>query len=136
MGDVMPLPIVLRRRAAPVRVVSDPLERTGGKRGEYAIGDIARALKLTDKPRTVIDKLRALARHDGMPLPITPRLERGRPIHGPRSIYARSRWDAGEIDAWLDGRGPAAPAQPVARPIRDEMRARAASGFGAVAAVA
>lgn len=128
MGEIMPLPITYRR--PPIRharVAAPRLEATGGKRGEYAVGDLARALRLTHlSSRTVIDKLRALARHDGMPLPCTPRIERGVPIHGPRSIYGRSRWDAGEVDAWLDGRGPAAPAQPVAGPIREEMKRRAA----------
>jgi hypothetical protein len=134
MGDVTPLPIVMRRPAIRHARASAPrLEATGGKRGEYAVGDLARALKLAHlSSRTVIDKLRALAKHDGMPLPCTPRIECGMPIHGPRSIYGKSRWDAGEVDAWLDGRGPAAPAQPVARPIREQMRLRAASlGAGA-----
>lgn len=126
MGSVTTLPIALRRASARPPRPAPVLPATGGRRGEYAVGDLARELKIAHHSvRVVIEKLRALAKHDGMPLPVTPRIERGQPIHGPRAIYGKSRWDAGQIDAWLDGRGPAAPAAPVALPIRQEMARRA-----------
>jgi hypothetical protein len=80
--------------------------------------------------RTIVDKLRVLADRDGMPLPRTPRIASGKPVHGPLVIYSKSRWDAGEFDAWIDGRGPTGGGAPVARPlaapVRNEMAGRAA----------
>lgn len=108
---------------------------TGGRRGEYALGDIARQLRMAHLgTRTIIAKLRALAAHDRMPLPRTPRVIEGKPVHGPDSIYRLSRWDAGEFDAWLDGRSPTSPAGApaiLATPIREDMRRRAAQLAGA-----
>jgi hypothetical protein len=107
------------------------------RRGEYAVGDVARRLRISHlSPRRVIETLRVLARHDNMPMPETPRLWRGRPVSGPRAIFANSRWESGRFDAWLDGRdpgpataapAPAAGAQPArtAPPVRDMMRERA-----------
>lgn len=104
-----------------------PLPTTAGKRGEYALADVARPLSMLHRPvRAIIDALRALHLHDGMPLPRTPRIVRGKPIHGAQMICRGSRWDAGEFDAWLEGRGPASPAPALAQPIRREMAARAA----------
>lgn len=112
---------------APVREPAANLPATGGRGGEYALADIARPLGLLHRPiRTIIDTLRALAKHDGMPLPRTPRVERDKVIKGPNSIVKASRWDAGLFDAWLDGRGPQSPAPAmVPTPIREEMQARA-----------
>lgn len=102
------------------------LPATGGKRGEYALADVARPLGLLDRaPRTIIATLRQLAKHDGMPLPRTPRFVAGAMITGPDTIVKSSKWDAGEFDAWLDGRGPVSPAPAVPTPIREEMRLRA-----------
>lgn len=119
------------------------LPTTAGRFGEYALGDIARVLRLSHfDPRTIIQKLRVLADQRGMPLPRTPRIVRGRTCAGPDSIYRRSRWDAGEFDAWIsdfdpDGgtraarpaaKGEGDDARPrVAPPIRQEMRRRAAA---------
>ena len=116
-----------RRTPAPI----DPkLPATAGRGGQYALADVARPLGLHHKSiRTIIDTLRALARHSGMPLPRTPRVVSGKPLAGPQVICKDSRWDAGEIDAWLDGRGPAGPAAAAApslpMPIRAEMAQRA-----------
>lgn len=114
---------------AAAAAVATPLPSTGGRRGEYAIGDVARPLGLSHfAVRTIIDKLRVLAKHDGMPLPRTPRIVDHKPVTGPESIYCKSRWDAGEFDAWLDDRRPSGPAgalPPVPQPVRDAMRARA-----------
>jgi hypothetical protein len=104
------------------------LPATGGRRGEYALGDVARELKLSHLSiRTIIDHLRILARHDGMPLPTTPRAVGQRPVHGPASIWKKSRWDAGRFDAWLDDRGgdPSTPAPALPQPVREEMKRRA-----------
>ncbi|NLS27958.1 hypothetical protein S2M10_29600 [Sphingomonas sp. S2M10] len=102
---------------------------TGGRRGEYAVGDIARELGMSHfSARTIIARLRLLARTQRMPLPRTPRFLGERHVTGPLSITVRSRWDAGEIDAWLDGRLPSGPAGAPAmlpQPIRDDMRRRA-----------
>jgi hypothetical protein len=104
---------------------------TGGRRGEYAIGDLARELRLTHyrERRRIIDALRALARHKGMPLPRTPRVHAGKVVDGPGSIHLHSRWDAGEIDAWLDGRttpgGAGALRIELPPPLRAEMARRA-----------
>jgi len=100
---------------------------TGGRRSEYGLGDVARALKLDHfaEIRTIVEKLRALAKHSAMPLPVTPRIVKGEPITGPKMIYRHSRWDAGAIDAWIDGRGPSAPALGVAPPVRIDMAKRA-----------
>jgi hypothetical protein len=142
MGDVTPFP----RPGVPLRLISSTsdippadeaagppsagLATTGGRRGEYALGDVARDLSLAHfAVRSIIEKLRALAKHDGMPLPRTPRVVEGRTITGPDSIYCKSRWDAGEFDAWLDSRSPSGPAAAGAiglpPPIRAAMQARA-----------
>jgi hypothetical protein len=141
MGEITPFPT----RGFPLRLISSTpappeseavapaatgdLPLTGGRRGEYALGDVARDLKIAHFRcvRTIIEKLRVLAEHDGMPLPVTPRIERGRMIKGPRSIHMHSRWDAGEFDAWLDRRSPSGPAAAgtVPPPIRAAMQARA-----------
>lgn len=108
-----------------------PLPQTGGRRGEYAIADIARELSLLHRSiRTIVDTLRALAKDAGMPLPRTPRVLKGEVVRGPRSICKDSRWDAAEIDAWLDDRPPTAPAgaaraRPLAPPLRAQMAVRA-----------
>lgn len=107
------------------------LPATGGRRGEYALGDVARELKLSHLSiRSIIDHLRILARHDGMPLPTTPRTVGRLPVHGPACIWKQSRWDAGRFDAWLDGRndGPSSPAPALPPPVREEMKRRAAGG--------
>ncbi len=52
--------------------------------------------------RTVIDKLRALHRQAGLPLPRSPRIVRGVVMIGAASICWASKWDRGEALAWLD----------------------------------
>jgi hypothetical protein len=143
MGEIAPFP----KRGVPLRLISSAplpprggddagppaigsLPATGGRRGEYALGDVARDLSLSHfAVRSIIAKLRALAEHDGMPLPRTPRVVEGRAVTGPDSIYCRSRWDAGEFDAWLDSRSPSGPAAAgmphLAPPIRAAMQQRA-----------
>lgn len=108
------------------------LPKTGGRRGEYALGDVARELKLSHLSiRSIIDHLRILAKHDGMPLPTTPRTVGRLPVRGPACIWKQSRWDAGRFDAWLDDRNgdPSTPAPSLPPPIRDEMKRRAAGGL-------
>lgn len=92
---------------------------------QYALADVARPLGLSHFAiRTIIEKLRLNAEHDGMPLPRTPRYVSGRKIDGPCAIHAHSRWDAGEFDAWLYGRHPGAPVAVVSA-LRAEMAQRA-----------
>lgn len=126
-GHVPNLTVLKGGRTGPARETTQPLPATGGRRGEYALADIARPLGLLHKSiRTIIDALRVLAKHDGMPLPRTPRIVSGKPVKGPNSICKDSRWDAGEIDAWLEGRGPVSPAPALLPPaIRKEMQLRA-----------
>lgn len=137
MGNVAQFPVVNRPVARPFHVpVSDSipatLPSTGGRRGEYALADIARPLGLSDRPvRAIIQTLRLLARHDRMPLPRTPRFVSGVLISGPNMIVKASKWDAGEFDAWLDGRGPETPSPAIPVPIREEMRQRAVRIGGA-----
>jgi hypothetical protein len=91
----------------------------------YCLADVAGPLGLGHFAiRTIIEKLRLLAEHDGMPLPRTPRFVDGRQLQGPFAIHAHSRWDAGEFDAWLHGRHPGAPAV-AANAVRFEMAQRA-----------
>lgn len=133
MSNVLPFsaaPPPRPQAAAPAAPspASALLPATGGRRGTYAIGDLARELRLPPgrSVRGVIDTLRQLARTSGMPLPRTPRIVGARELRGPAAICKASLWDAGEVDAWLDGRGPAAPAAPVPPAIRADLAARAA----------
>lgn len=85
-------------------------------RSEYDLADVARRVSLLHfTERTIVGKLRILAAKHGLPLPRTPRIVNGEVIAGVASIHSKSRWNAGEVDAWLDGRGPAAPAAPAPR---------------------
>ena len=120
--------VTTANRPRSPRANQPDLPATAGRFGEYALGDVARPLGLRHKsPRAIIEALRALARHDGMPLPRTPRVHSGNVIRGPRSIMKSSRWDAGEFDAWLDGRGPSPATAAAASPaMREGMRERAA----------
>ena len=107
------------------------LPATGGRRGEYALADVARPLNMLHLARrTLIAHLRALARHEGMPLPKNPRVVRGETKRGPECIWKESRWDAGEFDAWLNGRGPAPVA---AAPAPDALRAHLAANAARLA---
>ena len=135
MGDILAFPAPAADSSAPPRRSAPAaFAFQGGRRGTYALGDIARALGLLDyTTKTGIGKLRILARERGMPLPLNPRIVAGRVAEGPSAIHARSRWDASAFDAWLDGRGPNAPAATPAAPraerandaLRAAMRANA-----------
>ncbi|GGO94942.1 hypothetical protein [Stakelama pacifica] len=145
MGNVTPITDAKRRRAPdpgtvllpPVPCRSVPSARSlpssGGRGGEYGLGDVARPLGLAHfEIRTIIDALRVEAAHNGMPLPKTPRHEKGKPITGPRAIVRKSRWDAGEMDAWLESRQRGQSSLPppgVSQSTREEM-ARRAAGMG------
>ncbi len=79
--------------------------------------------------RTVVQRLRQLARHDALPLPCTQRLRGGRRCHDASAIVADSQWDAQAVDAWHHG-GPS-PGAPAALPplplgTREAMARRAA----------
>jgi hypothetical protein len=131
-------PVALFARLQPgdtSNIAEFPVRSRAMRPGGYTIADVARPLGLLDFAiRTIIEKLRLLAEHDGMPLPRTPRIVDGRPMRGPRAIHYHSRWDAGEFDAWLYGRHPGAPASselPVPGALRDEMQRRARSIAGA-----
>jgi hypothetical protein len=112
---------------APAAPAAAPaLPATGGRRCEYAVGDLARMLGIAHfSPRTIIDLLRAKARDQAMPLPKTPRLRCGKLVAGPQSIWLHSRWDAERFDGWKaesDGDGPCPPAS---NALRAELARRA-----------
>lgn len=100
----------------------------------YDLAAMAQLLGWDDvQPRTVIQRLRALARRDGLPLPCTARARNGRRCTGADAICASSQWDAQLVDAWHHNPGPAAPAAglpPVPPAARAAMagRARAIAG--------
>lgn len=125
MAKILVFPTVPFDGAEPQRFTLAARPRVNPN--EYALADVARRLGLLDfSIRTIVDKLRTLARHDGMPLPRTPRIVKSEPLRGPLVIYSRSRWNAGEFDAWLENRGPAptTPA-PLAPALIHDMAQRA-----------
>lgn len=75
--------------------------------------------------RTIIDKLRALHRQAGLPLPRNPRIAQGVVIIGAAAICWASKWDRGEALAWLDhGTTPPPAFAPVpARAAKPQTRA-------------
>jgi hypothetical protein len=81
-------------------------------------------------PRTIVEKVRALAEAAHFPLPKTPRFVKAVRITGPLSIDTRSIWDRDPVEAWLeDDRPPAEGAALVAvrqSAAREEMAKRAA----------
>lgn len=105
---------------------------TAGRRCEYAIGDIARLLKIQHfDTRAVIRTLRTLAREKGMPLPTTPRVYRGEVVTGPQSICLRSRWCAERFDGWQEAGDGTGPEQPASPGLHARMAARARMMAGA-----
>ena len=130
MADILLFPAFKAARtaaSAPLALVPAPvLPATGGRRCEYAVGDLARLLGIAHfAPRTIIEMLRAKARQDGMPLPKTPRLRCGKLVAGPQSIWLHSRWDAERFDGWKaesDGDGPCPPASAA---LRADLASRA-----------
>lgn len=98
MADIVALPQPKR----PQPWATNRLPETGGRRQEYAIGDLARLLKLSHlRSTTIIKRLRSLHLQKAMPLPITPREYGGKICTGSDAIYRHSRWDAERFDAWL-----------------------------------
>ncbi len=112
-----PAPRLAALPAAPEPAATLP--STSGRRCEYAVGDLARMMGIAHfAPRTIIDLLRAKARHDGMPLPKTPRVWGGKLVSGPQAIWLHSRWDAELFDGWQaagDGDNPCPPASAALR---------------------
>jgi hypothetical protein len=83
-------------------------------RRHVTVAEAARKLAMTDcAARTIIDRLRALYEHCGLPDPDNHRFVKGAPVLGARRIHAGSLWDRGRFLAWLDngdgGRGEAMP---------------------------
>lgn len=91
----------------------------------YRLADVARLLGFEDLPqRALIAQLRALARLDGMPLPINPRLWAGSVLRDHRAIYAGSKWDAPAFDAWRYS--PRSPVPSAAPPVPPGLHSRMA----------
>lgn len=86
--------------------------------------------------RTIVDKLRALHRQLGLPLPRNPRIFRGIVQIGAASICWASKWDRGEALAWIDHGSTPPPALAPNPPRRAQERTRAALADRAVAAIA
>lgn len=102
MGEVLSLADCLP--GATLRRAAVPAFR------RYRLLDLARLLALDAmERRSQITRLRILARIDGLPLPLNPRVRKGVLLRGPQSIDARSEWDAAAFDAWLNRPVPPAP---------------------------
>ncbi len=88
----------------------------------WTVMDLAHRLALDrHTPRVVIEKLRALAAHAGLPMPVNPRIIGGRPATGTARICAASLWDKGQVLAWLDNGGTTPAAHPpVTEPERKQ----------------
>lgn len=100
----------------------------------YRLIDLVHRLALEDlSSRQQLVRLRQLARLDGLPLPINPRVWGDQVRRGAAAICSSSLWDAAAIDAWLHRPGPGHPPIPAAAaalpsPVIDlhaAMRARA-----------
>lgn len=121
-------------RSPPVAASLLPV--TGGRRGDYALGDVARHLRIEMLTRaSIIARLRLLAVGEQMPLPRNPRQWGKVIVSGPSSICAASIWDAGEFDAWLARRHPRSPAAAAidSAVLRAQLAARAADLAGGAA---
>jgi hypothetical protein len=113
---------LLRFSAAPA-VLRMPQRR-------YRVHDLAWQLALEDlSPRQQVERLRQLARLAGLPLPLNPRIWKGKMQHGADAICAASLWNAAEVDAWLHQPDPVSPAMAACPPpppsLHAEMRSRA-----------
>jgi hypothetical protein len=88
---------------------------THGRRGDYALGDVARKLRIADRSiPTILATLRDLHEQERMPLPLNPRRFKGTIQRGAASIHKGSLWDAGRFDRWLEHRNPPSPADAAA----------------------
>lgn len=113
MGEIHHLPIP--SRPIPPRVPSRPAPMEipaidVAARRYVTVTEAAQKLAMADcAPRTIIDHLRALYDHAGLPDPENHRFVRGIPAIGAARIHAGSKWDRGRFLAWLDngdgGRG-------------------------------
>lgn len=124
-AEIVPFPPAAAPVARPARFIPPA---HGGRR--YALRDMARKLAFENlDQRTLIAKLRLLARVDGMPLPLNPRTWGTQVFRDHRAICSQSQWDAGQVDYWLERPGPSAPATSAIPPIpphaRQDMRERA-----------
>tara|TARA_Y100000815_G_scaffold262104_1_gene275119 strand:- start:222 stop:626 length:405 start_codon:yes stop_codon:yes gene_type:complete len=105
---------------------------TSGRRCEYAIGDVARLLKIRHfDSRTIIRKLRALAEEKDMPLPTTPRIYGGKVVTGAQAICLRSRWCAERFDGWHETQDGPEPDLPASSALHARMAERARQLAGA-----
>lgn len=99
----LPLPV---RDTHPAGTMRDAPPFHATRASRMTVTDLAQRLALDrHTPRVILDKLRSLARHSGLPLPLNPRIVDGVPKSGPDKICAASLWDRGQILAWLDHGG-------------------------------
>lgn len=85
-------------------------------RDRMSFAEVARDLAIDGYRRDaqIIEKLRSLHRHSGMPLPENPRFIKGVPCKGADNICARSIWSRRKFMAWKypgDFVPPASPAE-------------------------
>ena len=108
MGNILAFPSPSRAASPVAPAASGALALTRpainvAARRYMDLAEVARRLCMEDcARRTLIDRLRGLHDHAGMPLPRNPRFVGGRPAAGAQAIHAGSRWDRGEMLAWLD----------------------------------
>lgn len=123
MGDILTFPEPAKPAMPPVRqpvrppVRSRPAINVAARR-HITVTEAAVKLAMTGcTQRTIIDHLRALYEHCGLPDPDNHRFVRGAPVLGARRIHAGSLWDRGRFLAWLDnGDGGRAAAAPIDHP--------------------
>jgi hypothetical protein len=103
--------------AAMIGAPTSPAINIAARR-HVTVAEAARKLAMTDcAARTIIDRLRALYDHAGLPDPDNHRFVKGVPILGARRIHAGSLWDRGRFLAWLDnGDGGRAASAPLGHP--------------------
>lgn len=78
---------------------------TAGRRGDYALGDVARRLRIENlTTATIIQHLRLLHDQERMPAPSNHRRYAGRILRGAAAIHKGSLWDAARFDQWLERR--------------------------------
>lgn len=98
--------------------------------------EIAARLGIAHQTRqTIVQKLRNLANHHGLPLPRSIRFWKGQATTGPKSIHANSIWDRYPVDCWFDERTAPATRARLATVSHDRLRAGLAARAAEIAQI-